>query len=430
MPRKWEIAGPVIKEYLDKNGDQYVNELSEVLNISPYVIRTAADKFGFSERIYLGMSPKQKEARDKKLSEAVKNQVKSGDFHKSHKYDEAWKKNVKQGIEKFKENPERVLESQKARDNTCKQKYGQDYRHAFQEAAKKTKQLRYGYSGYNNSIKAKQTKLEKYGDPNYNNREKAIETCNHRYGGYGNASPILINKYKRTCLERYGVETNLLSKNDDLNGHNSILARFGSDEARYKYTLQKGKETRKKKYGDPYWSNKGKAQETIRQKYSVNSYLETREARLAKDNKYQRNFYNMLVEIFDTSYILKEYKSEKYPWFCDFYIKSKNLYVEYNFHWTHGPHPFDSTSKQDIELFNIYAARLKAGKSSYAQVIHTWCIDDRNKLKSALKNKLNYVTVYGNSFERMTVYAYIRGIYSKSEGSSFKAKLNISRALA
>lgn len=427
MPKKWEIAGPIIKEYLDKNGDQYLNELSEALNISPYVIRTAAEKLGFSKHIHLGMSPKQKEVRDKKLSEAIKSQVKSGDFYKSHKYDESWKQNVKKGIAKFRENPERVLESQKARDNTCKRKYGQDYRHSFQEKSKKTKQLRYGDSGYNNSEKAKQTKIEKYGDPNYNNREKAIETCNHRYGGYGNASPILLSKCKQTCLERYGVETNLISKNDDLNGHNSIISRFGSDEARYKYTLQKGRETRKKKYGNPYWSNKSKAQETMKQKYGVKSYLETREARLARDNKYQTNFYNILIDIFDKSDIIAEHKSESYPWFCDFYVKSKELYIEYNFHWSHGPHPFDPSSLEDIKLFNIYSSKLKAGKSSYTQVISTWCINDKQKLNTALKNKLNYITVYGNSFEGMTVYAYLGGIYNESEAAGFQAELDAQR---
>lgn len=430
MPKKWELASPIIKNYIKEHGDQYLNELSNTLNISPYVIKTAAEKGGFSDHILSGMSPKQKYERNKKLSQAVKNQVKSGEFQKVHIYDESWKEKVKAGTESFRNDPKRKFEAANKYNESCKIKYGQNYRAVFQQKAKSTKKQRYGMEGYNNTEKQKKTKLKKYGDPNYNNRSKAMATFNEKYGGCGNASPVLLKKTQKTCLERYGVKTNLISNDPKLNGHDSIIKRFGSDKARYEYTIKKGMDTKLQKYGCEFWSNADKAKTTMLKKYNASSYLETREARISKSNKYQDYFYNLLVNLFDEFEIIKEYKSDKYPWFCDFYVKRRNLYIEYDFHWSHGPHPFDVKNYEDIILFNKYSSRLRAGKSSYAQVIKTWCIDDANKLETAVRNKLNYITVYGNSYEEMDVYAYVGGIFSKSEGSSFKAKLNISRALA
>lgn len=60
-----------------------------------------------------------------------------------------------------------------------------------------------------------------------------------------NISPYVINfscvikKTQKACLERYGVKTNLISNDPKLNGHDSIIKRFGSDKARYEYTIKK-----------------------------------------------------------------------------------------------------------------------------------------------------------------------------------------------
>ena len=45
-----------------------------------------------------------------------------------------------------------------------------------------------------------------------------------------------------------------------------------------------------------------------------------------------------------------QYKSELYPFCCDFYFPDNDLYLEINAHWTHGYHPFDSTNKDDLLL--------------------------------------------------------------------------------
>lgn len=64
------------------------------------------------------------------------------------------------------------------------------------------------------SKKTRRTKLERYGDEHYNNSAKTKETMYERYGGQGNSSNLLKEKYRNTCLERYGVENPM--QNEDI----------------------------------------------------------------------------------------------------------------------------------------------------------------------------------------------------------------------
>lgn len=53
-------------------------------------------------------------------------------------------------------------------------------------------------------------------------------------------------------------------------------------------------------------------------------------------SKSEEMSYVLLVERFGANDILRQYKSEEYPFACDFYIKSRNIYIECNYCWTHG----------------------------------------------------------------------------------------------
>ena len=39
--------------------------------------------------------------------------------------------------------------------------------------------------------------------------------------------------------------------------------------------------------------------------------------------------------------VIRSYSTDKYPYNCDFYIPSKDVYIECNFHWTHGYMKYD-----------------------------------------------------------------------------------------
>lgn len=217
------------------------------------------------------------------------------------------------------------------------------------ETAKKTKLERYGNENYNNTEQFKKTCLEKYGcaAPSQNKeiREKQIKTLFERYGGHFNKEQV-----SKTIQEKYGVEwftqTHILKEKT-----NTIEAK----EKQYK--------TKKK--------NK-----------SFNS------------SKKEKECFDLISKIYPD--VITQYKSEKYPFNCDFYIPSIDTYIEYNGTWTHGGHPFDETDDNDINTLYLWTE--KAKKSNfYKNAIHTWTIRDVHKRNYAKENNLNFYEFYNIS---------------------------------
>ena len=77
--------------------------------------------------------------------------------------------------------------------------------------------------------------------------------------------------------------------------------------------------------------------------------------------------------------------------FCDFYIKSLDLYMECNFHWTHGFHPYNENSIEDVKKLDLWKSK---GTNYYFNAINTWTVRDINKRNTAKKNNLNYVELF------------------------------------
>lgn len=92
--------------------------------------------------------------------------------------------------------------------------------------------------------------------------------------------------------------------------------------------------------------------------------------------------------------IISHYKDkDRYPYYCDFYIVEDDLFIELNAHWTHGGKPFDENDKECQEQLAVWKEKAKQSKF-YEAAIETWTIRDVNKLQCAIKNKLNYQTIY------------------------------------
>ena len=96
-----------------------------------------------------------------------------------------------------------------------------------------------------------------------------------------------------------------------------------------------------------------------------------------------------------TSYIIdnviEQYKSDLYPFYCDFYIKNLDLYIECNYHWTHGGHIFNKDNINDIEKLNKWKQK---NTKFYNNAIEVWTKRDQLKIKTAKDNNLNYKAFY------------------------------------
>lgn len=99
--------------------------------------------------------------------------------------------------------------------------------------------------------------------------------------------------------------------------------------------------------------------------------------------------YSELCNRFGENDIVKNYKSNLYPFNCDFYVKSTDCYIELNIHWTHGGHWFDSNS--DKCVIDKWSHK---NSSYYKMAISVFTNRDVIKRDFAKSSKLNYVVFW------------------------------------
>ena len=265
--------------------------------------------------------------------------------------------------------------------------------------------------------KIKQTKFERYGDENYCNYEKSNITKLERYGYYFN-----IDKYKNTCLEKYGVDHPTKSNEVKEKIKNTCLEKYGVDHpTKSNEVKEKIKNTNFKKYGVKYASQlneiKEKQKQTCFKRYGVTTFFKSNKLKeachsekanikrnetikqnykLYKFSKQENICYDLLCNKFKT--VIRQYRSDKYPFNCDFYIPELELYIEYNGSQYHHYHAFNENNdidKNELKRLNSLAEnskRHKEGKKSqYDVIIYTWTDLDPRKRNTAKENKLNFV---------------------------------------
>ena len=65
------------------------------------------------------------------------------------------------------------------------------------------------------------------------------------------------------------------------------------------------------------------------------------------ETKAEIEYYEYLKTLFDESDIHKQYfDKERYPFKCDFYVESEDLFIEVHGNWTHGGRPFDPQDEE------------------------------------------------------------------------------------
>lgn len=101
--------------------------------------------------------------------------------------------------------------------------------------------------------------------------------------------------------------------------------------------------------------------------------------------------YFVLESIFGSGNIIRQYTDDRYPYNCDFYIPSLDLFIEINGTWTHQNHPF-SSSAEDLSILENWSNR--SDSDYYKNAIYTWTELDVNKEIAAKSNKLNYIRIY------------------------------------
>ena len=107
-----------------------------------------------------------------------------------------------------------------------------------------------------------------------------------------------------------------------------------------------------------------------------------------------------LIEMFGTDGFERNYyKDERYPYFCDFYISSLDLFIEIQGHPSHHIQPYGTDFKEHDKLIRKWEKRLDEGVTTYADFIKTFKVSDVEKRICAHNNGINFVEIYANTAE-------------------------------
>ena len=236
--------------------------------------------------------------------------------------------------------------------------------------------------------KRKNTCIEKYGADNpfkANKIKERIKRTNLKLYGTENvfASEKIKDKIKSTNLKRYGVEC--------------ILSSNTAKNKRLQEIKDKSLATNIKKYGAERYSKSESFKELMssnKDEYMKKQYETKKKNHSFKVSYKEDELYIIICRQYPN--VIRQYKSKYYPFACDFYIPSYDMYIEYNGSWTHGEHPFNENDKDDITKANHF--KNKINKSLYYKnALETWTKRDVIKLETAKMNNIKYLCLYNKT---------------------------------
>lgn len=249
----------------------------------------------------------------------------------------------------------------------------------------------------------KESSLRKYGTShpmkNSDVKESHRKAIQRKYG-VSNVSklPFIQAKKEQTALAHYGVKE--ISKSPLIKQRKveTCLKNHGvSYPMQNKSIVEKSKQTCLKKYGKEIYAGSSFYKENL--KSIMQKQYETKKSNGTLNTSKPEDFiYEKLKLKFPDT--IRQFKCERYPFRCDFYIPSLDLFIEYNGFCTHGGHPFNSNDKDDLNKVSVWKQKSQETnfkgkkKSFYPNAIKVWTESDPLKRETALKNKLNWVEFF------------------------------------
>ena len=314
--------------------------IKRFINISNYLTNRFIDSDSFLETIYRIFNKIEEKPKCKNCGKLLQ-------FHPRHHFREFCSQKCVQNFDDI-----------RRKKSVTREKHMSDDLSYYKDITRKRKQTlleRYGveYASQSDIIKerVKQTNIKRLGVP------------------YTAQSKQCLEKMKQTCLEKYGVEHN--------------------------FKIQGLRETIKQKWIDKYGYDNPMKNEKILQKA-----LETkRKHHTFNTSKIEEQFYTYLCSKYTIDNINRQYKTNEYPFCCDFYIKPLNLYIEIQGYWAHGSHPFDSNNINDLQKLDTWKQK-SINTMQYEKAINIWTVKDVLKREIAKQNNLNYLEIFSIDLQK------------------------------
>ena len=108
-------------------------------------------------------------------------------------------------------------------------------------------------------------------------------------------------------------------------------------------------------------------------------------------SRQEKEGYLLLCQKFGVENVCTQYKSQEYPFHCDYYIKPLKLYIELNLHWSHGGHFYDQNNPEDAAKASLWLAK---GTKYYNVCYHVWTDLDLRKARCATENNLRFLVFW------------------------------------
>ena len=351
--------------------------------------------------------------------------------------------NIRYGVDYQGQRPEAV---EKMKD-TCQERYGADSfskTDMFKQKISDFYQEKYGVDNYMETEefrqKSKDTCQKNWGVDNYAQteefRQKSIETCRKNWGvdsysqteeckekakdtnrkRYGVDNPMqcdeIKERFKNKCQEKWGVDNPFQVKEHQEKQKDTCRKIYGVDCVFQSEKIkQKSIETCRKNWGVDNSMQcdeiKQKSRNTCQDKWGVDYYTQTEEYKIRNYNtklknhsfstsKIEEELYNWFIE--NNISVLRQYRSDLYPFVCDFYLVDYDLYIEIQGSWTHGHHPFDENNPEDVNKLNEWKSK---NTHYYNNAIETWSERDVLKRNTAKENNLNFLEIFSFNFNEV-----------------------------
>lgn len=221
--------------------------------------------------------------------------------------------------------------------------------------------------------KRQATNIKNGHTPGWHNEEQMVKTRYKKNNGIW-ITPEQFESRRLSSLDKYGCEDP--NQSDIVKQHKkqAFIDHYGVDH---------------------YW----KTDESKHHMIDINEQRKEKEFETKKRNhsfkssKAEQLCLKPLQDKFGANNIVQQYKSEVYPFRCDFYIKSMDLYIELNAYWMHGKKFFDANNEDDQRTLKLWEQRSISSKG-YRQAIKTWTQLDPKKAATAIANHLHYLVFW------------------------------------
>lgn len=211
--------------------------------------------------------------------------------------------------------------------------------------------------------------------------------------------------YYKHCSNRCSqIDENTIEKRTLTN-----FKKYGTDNpAKCSIVKEKQIHTNNIRYGH----NSPSCVDEINEKQRKSAYITKKDRKTFNTSKTEDLFYDYLKS--HNIDCERQYKNDVYPFQCDFYINTYDLYIEIQGNWTHGgdtslqvhPHKYNPNDERDIKQVKLWKEKSKNSKY-YKNALYNWTIRDVNKRNVAKINNLQLLEIFSydintivNEFEK------------------------------